>query len=253
MTPDADDAPERVGEGGEAGLEVRGVGQDDHVGGQLLPVGLEERLQRRGPDLLLALDDHLHVDGQPPRRLQVGRDRGDVHEHSRLVVDDTAAVETAIVPPRRLEGRGHPLLGPARGLDVVVGVEQHGGCALRVQPLPVHVRMPSGHGEDLAALEAGLPEDLEDLLRAPADRRARRGLRRDARDPGELDELVEVVVPARLEVIEGVVGRGRGAHAISRSRCVAATLPLLTLLDPPPAPGGRPPPRRPSPPREIRS
>ena len=115
----------------QAGVEVRRVGEHDHVRVEPRAVRAQERLEVRRADLLLALDDQLHVAGQPPVRGETGAQRRHVHHESGLVVDDAAPVEPAVRAQRRLERRGEPLLGAARRLHVVVRVDQHGRRARR--------------------------------------------------------------------------------------------------------------------------
>ena len=82
---------------------------------------LQQRGQRLGADLLLALDEEDDVDRQvvaeDPQRGQVGGDAG-------LVVGGAAAVE-AVAALGRLERRAVPVGVVVLGLHVVVGVEQH--------------------------------------------------------------------------------------------------------------------------------
>ena len=54
-----------------------------HVRGQPLAVRAQERREVLGADLLLALDDELHVHGQPAPAPRPGADRGEVEHHAR--------------------------------------------------------------------------------------------------------------------------------------------------------------------------
>ena len=56
------DTPQRRGQRRLADLPVDGVGDDVDVGGQFVAVAVEQRRHARRPDLLLALDEHLHPD-----------------------------------------------------------------------------------------------------------------------------------------------------------------------------------------------
>ena len=122
------DAAQLVGERGHAGVEVRGVGEDDVVRGQHRLVLLEELAEVLGADLLLALDDELDVARQPGPGLQVRGHGGDVGHAPALVVGGAAAVQAAAALGG-LEGRGLPLLRPPGRLHVVVAVEQDRGRA----------------------------------------------------------------------------------------------------------------------------
>jgi hypothetical protein len=78
------DQPAQAGrEGRHVDGGVRRVGDDDDVGAQQVAVLGEQRRQRRGADLLLALDEQHHAD----RRAAAERaQHGEVHEHAGLVV-----------------------------------------------------------------------------------------------------------------------------------------------------------------------
>ena len=97
----------------------------------------EQRREGVGADLLLALDEHRDADGQvvaeDPERAEVGGDAG-------LVVGGAAGVEPAVALGR-LERRGVPVGVVVLGLDVVVGVEQHGRRARPGRPC---ARSPPG-------------------------------------------------------------------------------------------------------------
>ena len=76
----ADHAAQRGGQRRLADGPVRGVGEHDRVGPQLLAVPLEDGRQRVGADLLLALDEDRHPDRQRPG---VRAQRGDVRHDRR--------------------------------------------------------------------------------------------------------------------------------------------------------------------------
>ena len=101
-----------------------------------LAVLAQQRGEGVGADLLLALDEHRDADRQVvavhPQRAEVGRDPG-------LVVGGAARVQAAVALGR-LERRGVPLGVVVLGLDVVVGVEQHGRRALRAPLVRDHRR-----------------------------------------------------------------------------------------------------------------
>ena len=80
-----------------ADVEVAGVGEHDDVGRHLGPGTSSRKLaQVLGADLLLALDDELHVEGQRPARAELRADGGDVGHDAGLVVGRAAAVEPAV-------------------------------------------------------------------------------------------------------------------------------------------------------------
>jgi hypothetical protein len=93
-----------------------------------------------GADLLLALDDQLQVHGRPLAALEPGAQGAGEDDDAGLVVDDAAPVEppglALSIDTRRLEGRASPMALAARGLDVVVGVEeQRRGARTGAEPL----------------------------------------------------------------------------------------------------------------------
>ena len=67
---------------------------------QLVDVRVEERGEAGRADLLLALDQHLHVARQLAGGAQPGAHRGEVRDHARLVVGGAAAEEAAVALAR---------------------------------------------------------------------------------------------------------------------------------------------------------
>src|SRR2546425_2780803 len=116
------DAAELIGERGVTDVVVAGVGEHDEVRGHLRPVLLEEAAQVPRVDLLLALDDELHVERERPGHPQVRADGGHVGHDPALVVGGAPAVETAVALGG-LEGGREPLLRAAGGHHVVMPVE----------------------------------------------------------------------------------------------------------------------------------
>ena len=115
-----DQAPQRRRQCRSADVPVDRVGDHDHVAAQQLLVLVEQCRQGRRTDLLLALDEHRHADGEI---IAEGTDRGQVRGDTRLVVGRTAR-EQAAVALGRLERLGVPVGAFAGRLDVVVRVEQ---------------------------------------------------------------------------------------------------------------------------------
>ena len=132
-----------------------GVGDDHHGAGQAGPLRLQQRLEVGAADLLLALDDDLHVDrhlaGAVPA--EEAADGLEVAEDLALVVAGAPAEQPA-GPQGGLEGRGGPLVQRVDGLDVVVAVDQRRRGAVGVEPVAVDGRVPLC-GQDLDVLEAG--------------------------------------------------------------------------------------------------
>ena len=190
----ADQATERRRERGHADVPVAGVGDHDHVGAELVVVLAQQRDERVGADLLLALDEHHEADRQVvaerPRRGQVGGDSG-------LVVGGTATVEAAAALGR-LPRRGVPVGVVVLGLHVVVGVEQHRRRARRAGLVGDHRRRPAVRGRDLDPEALGL-EERGHRLGAALD--LARPLRVGAHglDP---DQVLEVTADAGEDVLD---------------------------------------------------
>src|SRR4029077_16228328 len=75
---------------GEPAPEHRGVADAHEVRREIGSVIAQERIEVDAANLLLALDDHLEIDGQSPNRLDEGLDCFGVNEDLTLVVDDAA-------------------------------------------------------------------------------------------------------------------------------------------------------------------
>ena len=123
----------------------------------------DEGLESAGALLLRAFDDQLEIDRDV---LAEGTQRREVHDDVALAVGGPAAVPAA-VHLGQLERRRPPGVVVERRLDVVVGVEQDGGC----------LRIAAGPGPDdrhaavRGLLEVGVGEaDVGELLRDPLRR-----------------------------------------------------------------------------------
>jgi ornithine--oxo-acid transaminase len=147
---EADQAPQAGGESGHADVPVAAVGDHDHVGAQLLEVLLQQGGETVGADLLLTLDEHHDVHREV---VAVGAQGTEVGHDAGLVVGGTAGVQPAVALGR-LEGRGVPVGVVVLGLDVVVGVEQHGRCVVPGRPLVGDQRRPAAVRAGDPALEA---------------------------------------------------------------------------------------------------
>ena len=107
----------------DLGGPVVGVGDDDHVGGEVWFVGRQQPAQRRRTALLLPSTNTV----TPTGPAAVGAERGQMGGDPGLVVGGAPAVEPAVPFGRFKRGR-IPLRPIAFGLDVVVGIQQHGGA-----------------------------------------------------------------------------------------------------------------------------
>ncbi len=121
-----DHAAQADAEGGDAGGEHFGVGDEGDVGLELVGVLADEGGDAFSADLFFAFEEDADVDGE---LAVVGGEEGfegfDVHPHLAFVVDGAAGVEVAVALGG-LEGRGGPLVEGLGGLDVVVAVEEDG-------------------------------------------------------------------------------------------------------------------------------
>ena len=166
---DLDDARHDTAQGRRqrrlAQAPVAAVGDDDRVAGEALALLLEVGAQVLGPGLLLALDEHRDAD----RRLSLkGAQRREVRDHAGLVVRAAAAEEAPVAHGRR-ERRRAPLAFGARGLDVVMGVEEDRRRARRRREVADDRRVALCAAEDLH-LGADVAEHPGDGVRGAAER-----------------------------------------------------------------------------------
>jgi hypothetical protein len=119
---------------------VRG---DDQVGRQLRGVGAHERRQVRAADLLLALEQELHVEREAALLGQEGL--GDLeNDVDRTLVVGRAPAAHHVAVCGQLERRTHPLGQVAGGLHVVVPVDQDGRRTVGAEPVAPDHRMAVG-------------------------------------------------------------------------------------------------------------
>ena len=189
-------AAQAGGQRRDADLPVAGVGHHDHVGAQQFAVGFQEGPERRRAGLLLAFEEEGHAEAQVvaqhPGHRRVGRDVG---QDAGLVVGRAAAVEPAVAFDGG-ERLGLPQRRIARGLDVVVGVEQDGRLALGGGPAGDDGR-PAGRAVFLVAaqdpdiVEAAGPHQPGDGVGAGVQRGGIEAGPGDARDGDEVLQLAD--------------------------------------------------------------
>ena len=180
----------------------RTVGRDDQVGGELLGVRAEVGRQVRAPDLLLALEEELHVQRQSALLLEEGL-RDLEHEVDGPLVVAAAAAAHDVAVDGELERWGRPLGEVSGGLHVVVAIDQDRRGLGPTEPVGAH------HGVALGGHHVPVGERQlrgEPLRRSLHGRGAR--VTADARDGDVRRELGQVV---------GVV-RVKGEHGRRRSR-----------------------------------
>jgi hypothetical protein len=104
----------------------------------------------------------------PDRRTAlVGAQHCEVSHHAGLVVGGATPVQAAVALGR-FERRARPVLVAAGGLDVVVGVEQDGGCAFRGRPVRDDGGRSAIDRDDRDVGRARAPGQLGDGLGAAA-------------------------------------------------------------------------------------
>ncbi len=119
-----DHAAQADAEGGQAGGEELGIGDQGKVGLQLGRLGGDKSGNSLPSDLLVALEDDAHVDGQLAFVGGQERFQGfDLRPDLALVVTGAAAVDVAVALGR-LEGRREPLVERIDGLHIIVAVEE---------------------------------------------------------------------------------------------------------------------------------
>jgi len=219
------DAAEVIGERGVADVVVAGVGEHDEVRGHLRPVLLEEAAQVPRADLLLALDDELHVERERPRRPQVGADGGHVGHDPALVVGGAPAVEPAAALGG-LEGGREPVLRAAGRHHVVVPVEEHAGRVRPMQPLPVHVGVHAGDLQHLDVLHARVAERLRHRLRGAAHLLRGKAGGGDAGDAAEVHQGLPPVAEPRVQVAQRVPHDAARRHAQARFMVLSRIMAL---------------------------
>ncbi len=170
---------------------------------------VDERLDRRGADLLVALEEEAQVHRQPAGGLDPGFGRLEMHEELALVVADAAGVDAALLVAR-LEGRADPLVIGVCRLDVVVAIHQHGRCVgAGMEPIAGDDRMMGGL-VDGRVLDTDARHFGCDPLCRPAHLAGAIGIGRHGLDAQELVELVEVLGVVLAEIGEGRIGHAGG-------------------------------------------
>ena len=180
-------AAEADAERRDAAPEHRRVAHADEVGREVGGPRSQEIVEVVAPDLLLALDDELHVDGE----LAGGRDEAldglGVDVDLPLVVDDAATPEPSVAHGR-LEGGRDPLAERVDRLHVVVAVHEQRGLSRRAEPLGENGGMP-GRGPHLDAAGAQTSHLRREVVGASPHVRRCGGIARDGRDANPLDQL----------------------------------------------------------------
>ncbi len=164
------ESPQEGGDRRAVLVPLPGVANEGEIGFELLGMRIEEGRQRRAAQFLLALQEHGHVDRQPPLGLEPGAAGLDEGHELALVVggaagDDHWAI-TRILGETRREGRSAPGLQRVRRLHVVMAVEEDARARARARMAPMADDHRLARGRAHACLEA----DLAQRGRAPFGR-----------------------------------------------------------------------------------
>ena len=116
-----DHAAQADAQGGQAGREQLGVGDQGEIGLQFGRLRRDVGGNSLPSHLFFALEQHAHVDGQRAGGGQQRLQRLDMHVHLALVVDRAARVEIAVALGG-LEGRRVPFVERIGRLHIVVAV-----------------------------------------------------------------------------------------------------------------------------------
>ena len=137
---------------GRLGAHHAGVRDEDHVRPEQLAMRLAEGDERFRPDLLLALEDELHV--AMHRACVQGRLEALGLDHGLALVVVSAAGIDASVANGGLERLALPKLQRLGGHDVVMPIDEHRGQVGRHDALGVDHRIAAG-GHHLGAVGSG--------------------------------------------------------------------------------------------------
>ena len=194
------DAPQAGGQARQARCQVLGVGEHQHVAVQTIAVKLQELGQVPGADLLLALDDDLHVNGQGSLGFEPGAQRGDVQQDAGLVVHHAATVQAPVLAQGRLEGRGLPSLETTGGLHIMVRGDQYRGGVVEGRALlPAHVGMRSLELQHLDLVEAGPGEQPRHGIGRPHQLHRIEAVGRNSGNARQLHQLRHAGVEAPID------------------------------------------------------
>ena len=143
-------AAQRRRHSGFARLPVRRIRHDDNIGREFIAVSIQERSERRGADLLLALNENDNVDGQVFAK---NRQRPQVNSHASTVIGGTTSVDAV---PAHLSPVGiqAPAMQLPHRLDIVVSVQENSRRSLDVG------RVSNQRGLTLRAILRVLTQDL---------------------------------------------------------------------------------------------
>ena len=131
-----------VGKGGSVRSGHAGIGDNDDVAGQFIPVLLQEEGKTAAADFLLPFQQEDHVHGQMPAVLALEfLHAQNVGEQLAFVVRGSAGVNFAVAH-FRFKGVGLPQLHRIHGLHVIMAVNQHGRPAFFPGAAPHHDGMP---------------------------------------------------------------------------------------------------------------
>ena len=178
------------------------VRNEDHIGSQPLLVLLHPSRKGWTADLLLPLEDELHVMAKFAATEEIFKSL-DVHKELALVIIGPSGVNRLltgrILLDHRFERISVPFLKRFRRLHVIVAVNQHG------LPLRVYDLLAEHHGVALARINSGLvgtrlQKQLLQPLGATFHILLVVLLRADGRNPQEREQLLKEPFPVFLNI-----------------------------------------------------
>ena len=216
---DPGQAAQRVGEAGDADRPVAGVGEEQHVGAQVVGVGVEEPGEAGRADLLLALDQHLHVARRARRRCAATlapRRRARPRRPCRRRCRGRRAGRRArpVRTARTTTARRSPPVA-RRGARTGARSARRGVASTRRR----RTGSPPSTRELAHVVQAGVAQEVADRAGAVVDVADGGGIGADARDAHEGLEVVTRGVGVGARRVDRGLACGAGVHAAeARSR-----------------------------------
>ena len=198
-------APECVGDGGGVFVPHGGVGDEGDVGFELVGVLVDEAFELAGAALFFAFDEGDDVERQRAAGVVPGAERFEEAGDLPFVVDG-AAGEDFVFADGGLKCGGGPEVDGVGGLDVVVAVEQDGGCVGDVGRAGEDDGV--GVGLDQVGGEAGFGEAVGGPPGGGGAIAGVGGVGADRGDGEPLDGAVDGVVAIGSQYFEDIIGHG---------------------------------------------
>jgi len=209
---DVQDAAQTRGERRQSRREIRRVREDQHIRLQACVMGAKKVREMARTNLLLALDDNLQVHRRRRAILEPGSERTGEYHDARLVIDDPTSIEPSrlafTLDPGRFESRTTPGCVAPRRLHVMMRVEQQRRrIDPRAEPFPDDIGMRLALCENLHRFETRIRKQRCNCIGRMSQLICAKAARRNARDPGQLDQLVDARLESGFEPFENFAGR----------------------------------------------